>query len=490
LWIGLLAVQMVPLFAHRVLPMLEVPKDLAIARVWHSAHVPEMRISDHYSPMRRLWPGSLIYFLLDGFMYLTRVDTCGKLVLALYMILFPLSIAVLARSLRRSPWLGLLAFPLVLNRSWMFGFSDVLLGGSLAFLAMAALLRLLDEGRQQAWLAVVAVLTFLANLEAFAAFVVAALLLLFLARRQRERLRAASLALAPSLALGFAFWLDSTADRSSGAEWSATFKDFPGLMTELPKRVLDVVPGSLDMKLLGAVAATLVILCIWKGVREVEPARQRRVLVIVLGWFAAYSLLPWDLKTPYFEQSYAPRVAPFLAAALLLLPRRPLIGAQRLILLPVIAISVYLPLKLNKLYREFNRRNSGFLRLSQEVPKGGKSVTLMAGLRYSRESIDLAGDPVVPGAVYWYWGGWPLAIAGGYTPWVLDTTPFVHVDKHMIAPAEPVPDRVPLRSMPGYEFYFTRGLGDQFDREPALHIVDQFGDWTLLRRVYDLSDEP
>jgi hypothetical protein len=486
LWSALVIVQLFPLFNNRVLPMLEAPRDLAIARVWHSAGSADWHISDYYTPQFRLWPGTLAYYLLHLFLYALPIEAAHKLLLAIYIIVFPLSVAVLARALGRSAWLGLLAFLLVFNRTFMFGYSGALLGGALVFLTLAVLIDHLETGRHQVLLALLSILTFLANLATFAVFLVAAAGLIALARR---RLRSTLLALGPMLALSVAFALDEGGERVLGDDWVATFKDFPALIGEFPKRVLDVMPGSMDMKLFALLGATVVVLCIWKGVRD-RQAPDRRLLVILLALFCGYSLLPWDFKEPFAEQAYAARLAPFLAAGLLLLPRRPLLGAQRLILLPVIAASVYVPIRLSKIYRDFSRRNSGFLRLAHDVPRGSRTIVLIAGLRYSRESIDLVTDAAAPGAVFWNWGGWPLALQGGYAPYVLEKTPFVRVDKRLIAPKPPAPDRVPLRQVPHFDFYFTRGVAEAFDREPALHIVDQFGDWTLLKRVYELSDEP
>jgi hypothetical protein len=491
LWLALVTVQLIPIFNNRLLPMLEAPRDLSIARVWHSAHSADWHISDYYTPLFKLWPGTLSYYLLDLFLYGLPIEASHKLLLSVYVVLFPLSIAFLARALGRSAWLGILAFPLVLNRSFMFGYTGVLLGGALAFLALAALVRHLDEGRGQLALLFLSVLAFLANLATFAVYLVAVVGLMALSWRQTKRLRSALFALGPTLALTLGFALDSGGERVLGDEWVATFKDLPALIGDFPKRVLDVMPGSNDMRLLGVVFGTVLVLALWKGVKDETPGpERRRLLVILIALFSGYSLLPWELKEPFVESAYAARLAPLLAAGFLLLPRRPLVGAQRIILIPVIAASVYLPLKLGKLYRDFSRRNSGFLRLAHEVPRGSRSVVLIAGMRYSRESIDLATDGAAPGAVFWHWGGWPLALNGGYVPYILEKTPFVRVDKQLTAPKQPVSDRVPLRQLPHFDFYFTRGVTEAFDREPALHIVDQFGDWTLLRRVYDLSDEP
>jgi hypothetical protein len=488
LWLALAAVQLVPIINNRMLPMLEAPRDMALARVWHSAGSPDWRIGEHYTPLYRLWPGTLIYYLLDLLLYLTPVEGAEKALLCGYLLLFPIALALLARALGRSAWLALLAFPLLFNRTFMFGYTGTLLGGALTLLALAALITFLDSGRRQVALILLSLLAFLAELSTFAVYLVSAAGILWLGRR-RPRARGALLALLPTLALVFAFVLDAGGEKLPADDWVATFKDLPALIGELPKRVLDVMPGSIDMKLLALVAGTLLVLCVWKGMRDEGPER-RRLPIILFTWFFAYSIFPWDLKEPLYAPGYAARLAPLFAATLVLLPRRALVGAQRLILLPIIAASVYLPLKMNKLYRDFSRRNAGFIRLVHEVPRGSSTVTLIAGLRYSRESIDLASDLSVPGAVFWNWGGWPLALSGGYAPYVLDKSPLVRVDKPLKAPKPPPPDRVPLRQVPHFDFYFTRGVAEAFDREPALHIVDQFGDWTLLRRVYDLSDEP
>jgi hypothetical protein len=489
LWLALVAVQLVPIFNNRLLPMLEAPRDLALARVWHSARAEDWHVGDYYSPIYRLWPGTLIYYLLDLFLYAMPIEAAHKLLLSLYVVLFPLSIAVLARALGRSAWLAILAFPLVYNRTFMFGYSGVLLGASLTFLALAALITSLDRRRVTIPLIFLSVLAFLANLQTAAVFVLAAAGLIWLAHRRGTPLRGTLFALGPMLALLVAFGLDAGSERFLGGDdWVATFKDLPALVIDFPKRVLDVMVGTIDMNLLGLLAITWLVLCVWKGVRD--PQSWPRLGIILLAFFAGYSLLPWELKEPFAEPAYAPRLAPFLAAALLLLPRRPLAGAQRLVLIPVLAAAVYLPLKLNRFYRDFSRRNSGYLRLAHELPRGATTLTLIAGMRYSRDSIDFATDVAATGAVYWHWGAWPLALNGGYAPYVLDRSPLVRVDKQLKAPKPPAPDRVPLRQVPFFDYYFTRGIAEAFDREPALHIVDQLADWTLLKRVYELSDEP
>jgi hypothetical protein len=490
LWIALAVVQLVPVFSQRMLPMLELPRDLAVARVWHSTGNPDYNLAEYFAPMYRPWPGTLVYWLLHLALYFFQIETAGKIVLCLYLVLFPISIAVLARALGRSPWLAILAFPLLFNRAWMFGYSGLLLGGAMMFFALAMLIRVMDRGRGQLALILFSLLAYFGNLATFGVFALAAIGIVFFGRRG-PHLRPTLFALGPVTAMALAFVLDSSSERVLGDEWLATFRDFPTLISDFPKRVLDVMPGSLDLRLLLAPALTLLVLCVSKGVREPESSPQKqRLLVIVTALFASYSLLPWELKQPLQEVNYAARMAPLLAAGLVLLPRRPLEGAQRLLLLPVIALSVYLPLKLNRSYRDFSRRNSGFLRLAHETPRGSTTIVLISGLRYSRESIDVASDPSVPGAVFWNWGGWPLALNGGYAPYVLDDSPFVRVVKSLRAPKQPIPDRVPLRQIPHFDFYFTRGITDSFDREPALRIVDQFGDWTLLKRIYELSDEP
>ena len=390
LWLALAAVQLVPILNNRMLPMLEAPRDLALARVWHSARAADWRVGEFYTPLYRLWPGTLIYYLLDLLLYLMPIEATEKVLLCCYLLLFPVALGLLARALGRSVWLGVLAFPLLFNRAFIFGYTGTLLGGALVFLALAALLAYLDHGRRQLALIILSLLAFLANLATFTVFLISAAGMIWLSRRRKERVRGALFALGPALALTFSFLLDAGGEKLPAEDWLATFKDLPALIGEFPKRVLDVMPGSIDMKLLTLLFGTLVVLCVWKGVREGgEAPERRRLLVLIVTCFFAYSLFPWDLREPLYEPGYAARLAPLLAATLLLLPRRPLGGAQRLVLLPIIAASVYLPLKLNKLYRDFSRRNSGFIRLAHELPRGSSSITLIAGLRYSRESIDL-----------------------------------------------------------------------------------------------------
>ena len=85
------------------------------------------------------WPNSLCTILLSYLGPLVGYVVAAKLLLSVYLLAWPLSVAVLARSLGRSEWLALLTLPTMLDLSWGLGFLGFLLGKPLVVLALAGM---------------------------------------------------------------------------------------------------------------------------------------------------------------------------------------------------------------------------------------------------------------------------------------------------------------------------------------------------------------
>src|SRR5262249_44191650 len=149
----------------------------------------------------RPMPGALHYWLIHVFMYVLPVEIAGKVFLSLYLILFPLSVLTLARTLGRSPWLALGAFPLAFNRNWAYGYGGYLFSPCLALVALSALLRFLDDGRQRSLtiFLLTATACLLAHPVQWMVLTVAALVLVVRHRQPGRRAASALLALAPSV---------------------------------------------------------------------------------------------------------------------------------------------------------------------------------------------------------------------------------------------------------------------------------------------------
>jgi hypothetical protein len=496
IWLALTVLLLIPVWNQRLLPMLDTPNDLALARAWHSFRDPTYKIAEFFTKSVQPVPGILFYFLVHLLMYVAPIEVANKIVLSAYLILFPLSVLALARALGRSPWLALGAFPLAFSRNWIFGYGGFLLGTVLAFFAFAALVRLLERGRDRdvLLLLLLSLGTYFAHVLTWLVFGLAAMGVVLAYGRSWRRGLSALIAIGPSVALGLGVYFQESADRiaASGEDWAATYRDFPTLVLDFPKRVLDIIPGTLDMTIFTVVMVTVLVLCIVVGVRvsDEEPRHRRLLPILIVALSIGYMIFPWEMQKPIAWPNCAARIAPMLAVALLMLPSGRIAGRLRFLFVPLVIASVVLPVRLVKLYRDFSRRNIGFVRLSREIPRGKRTLVLIRGLRFSLDSIDLPNDPASAGAVYWYWTAWPMAIAGGYVPYLFEHGVPVQYSSRLKAPKYPSSELVELRQAPGYDYYLVKGAGDGFEREPSLKIIDQFGEWTLFQRVYDMSDEP
>ena len=48
-----------------------------------------------------------------------------------------------------------------------------------------------------------------------------------------------------------------------------------------------------------------------------------------------------------------------------------------------------------------------------------------------------------------------------------------------------------MKTIHSYDYFLVRAIAfDTLQRHPALRIVDQVADWTLMQRVFDVTEEP
>jgi hypothetical protein len=97
-----------------------------------------------------------------------------------------------------------------------------------------------------------------------------------------------------------------------------------------------------------------------------------------------------------------------------LLPHGGVVGRRRLLIVPVILISVYYPLALSRKWVQFDRRAAGLRRLMRHVERGSSTLTLVMG-----DATDPSVDPnAVP---YVQFHAYAQYFAGGFDPWALNT---------------------------------------------------------------------
>ncbi|HWE30213.1 MAG TPA: hypothetical protein VHB97_19540 [Polyangia bacterium] len=501
IWIALTIVALVPIWHQRLLPHLDTPNHLALVRAWHNYHDASYKIAEHYALRVRPVPYFLFYFTIDLLMYVVPIEVANKLFLSAYVVLYPLAILSLARALKRSPWLALGGFLLAFNQNWIYGFSSFLMGTTFMFFSLAALIRLLDDGRpRDAWaLGVYCLLCYFSHVEAWVCFGIAAITLLLVHRHSWRRGLLASAAMLPSVLFAIAAYIEERHDRSyfhSGEGLSAlngTWRDFPTAIMEFPRRVMELFPGNLDRYILVTLTLTVLGLGIWRGTTLADDGvpQRKRLWTLLVVWLVVYVSLPYQIFKPMAWWYVSPRVPAMMAPLLLLLPALPSVrGRQRLWFIPIIICALVLPLKLAKLYGSFSQRNASFMRLVAELPRGAKVMVVVRNMMRGPGSEELSGDPASSAPVYWHFSSWPMALNGGYSPYLFDQGIPVTPRHKLKAPPWANTDTFDIRQAPDFEYYLVRDPTDEMEREPSLKLADKAGNWALFKRIYKSTDEP
>jgi len=489
LWIALTVVALVPVWSQRLLPMLDTPNHLAMARAWHDFHDPASHVARFYTLHVRPAPYILFYASLHALMFVTSIEVANKLLLSAYLVAFPLSIRALVTSLGRSPWLALGAFPLAFNQAWIYGFTAHLVAVCLMFFALAALVRYLRDGarRELVALSSLALVLCLWHVLPWGVLGLCALALGVVHRREPRRVAAAALALAPSGALMAA--MTYAARRDGGfvrdTEFVARWRDVPTLLTEFPRRVADLFPGSTDTLCLAAVGASVLGLCLtrgaflaWRGEFE-----RRQTLAILAAMLLAYVCLPWEIRHPVSWWYVSGRLPAMIAPVLLCLPALPPGDAARLWALPIVVAALVLPLNLSAVARDFDRRCAPFMRLVERIPRGAPTLVLARGMMRGSGSEEKSGDPATSGPAYWHFSAWPMALRGGCAPYLFDIGVPVRARRRLTAPDWFAPDRFELSHAPDFDYYLVRAPTDATLHEPRLTVTARDGDWVLFRRA-------
>jgi hypothetical protein len=201
----------------------------------------------------------------------------------------------------------------------------------------------------------------------------------------------------------------------------------------------------------------------------------------------AYVALPYSIKQPMSWWYVAPRLPALIAPLLLLLPSIELRRWRALVMAPAAVATLVLVIKLTTLYTDFNRRNIGFMRLVDRLPRGAATLVLARGLIVG--DPESSGDPASSAPVYWHFMSWPMALHGAFSPYLFDQgipvrprpgTPHYNVAKT---------DALDFKSAPEFQYYLVHASSDTMVPDRVRVVADD-GAWTLYHRVAAASDEP
>jgi hypothetical protein len=478
--IGLWVVALLPIWGSRFLPLGDLPDHVAGIALYHRFDDPSWGYQNYYISNRILVPYWGHYFPTHLFAYLVSIETANKLFLSIYAAALPASVLVLGRRFGMSPWLAVTAFPLVFSYSFGWGFVSSAAGWPLALFALAQLDALVEapNARRAAALFALTSGTYFMHLLPWLFLGCAAALLLAVKRPGRRTLEQAAAALLPSVLLaawGFHAARASGSGMATGGGLVVVREPLSALLKETGERL---VMSSMEVPSwpvwLGLVATLALVAALRPG-RTVARLPLAWALLALVGYLA----LPHQIVRPIQWWNVSPRM---LATVVLLLPCAlpgALEGWRRALVVPAIAAALWYPLRLDAVFRAFDRRAHGFVEVMGRVARGDNTLVM----NFERSK----GPSLVQGLPFNEFNAYAQVIAGGYNPFPLQMG-FPVLEKKGAAPPAPhwstfVGDfRQPLHGA-AFDWvitFFEPHTGQLFgDFASKVPLVAQSGEWRL-----------
>jgi hypothetical protein len=124
------------------------------------------------------------------------------------------------------------------------------------------------------------------------------------------------------------------------------------------------------------------------------------------------------------------------------------------------------------------------------LPQGSRTLVVVRNMMRGTGSEELSGDPATSGPVYWHFSSWPMALKGGYGPYVFDQGIPIVPKFRLAQPSWTNTDNFELRQAPDFNYYIVRNPSDDMEREPSLKVMERLGEWVMFKRIHKLTDEP
>jgi MFS family permease len=303
--IVLVAASLALIWLFRYIPTQDGPAHLYNSHILREYLNPAYNFQQFYSLRAILIPNLIAHGLLSLFMFIFPPLIAEKVVVSLYVILFPAAIVYLQEAVRPgNRWLALLSFPLIFNYLFLMGFY--------AF-AFAVPVFAIVIGYWWTWKntlnwrnvlvinALLAILFFCHIVPyVFAVFAILFLSVLVL-RSQWHKLAWSAAAVLPSTLLFFNYYIGSNVDATGSFIFDSS--RIPDLLSDLAQmKVLvsyddtqQIFAWAYSVLLLG-----LVMLTIRQGLGGVKSLRawldeRGAFLLLLLAMLAAYLMIPWSI---------------------------------------------------------------------------------------------------------------------------------------------------------------------------------------------------
>jgi hypothetical protein len=421
LWI----VTLLPLWVPRFLPLLDLPNHIDAIAIWHRYHDPSWRYSDYYDLNLLPVPYWGYFFPVHLMAYVIPLEVANKIYLSAYALALPVGCVLLAVRMGRSPWLAVFTWPLVFNMNFMFGFITCCAGMAVLPYCIVALdLYMEAPSRKRAvglFFAVMAL--YFTHVLPWLYFGVGSIIILFSHGWHPRRILTAAALMVPSVLvaiLGFhdASSAGNTSVKHGRIEFEAKWEQMKNLLGDIPDRLVTQWQtndqGYWFVAIMGALWLMIALSATPEPDEKPRPGYRYRLELLFLLAALAIFKLPIYQKKPVDLWMVGGRFVAVSAMLGALLPRGPLTGKRRWLMLPVLALCVWYPLQLTYHWRRFDKRASGMRRLMTMVPRGSSTLTLVVG-----DYGDVDADPqAVP---YIQFHSYAQLYGGGYNPWALST---------------------------------------------------------------------
>ncbi|CAK0742362.1 conserved membrane hypothetical protein [Gammaproteobacteria bacterium] len=348
-WILLLTVTcLIPIWWLRFLPMQDYPQHLFITKILTSFYDPHLDWSSHYDINLHSGAYALSYGLMVLLTTISDVETAGKIVISLYVVLMTGVVLRIRRYYppEPMPWPLLLVFPLLFHQCYFLGFQSYLLSLPLLFFS---LMQLIDFAHQRVTLhsllalMVSVVLLILAHPYTVLVFLVLGSVMVLTTWQHRSVL---TRALVPMLLVGILFigWLVTGSNQPESAKLNWEISWWPVKSVALFLMMMFYgLRWQNGVDISSIVLWSLVVLLLWGNARRAQ-AQPISYFSQLMRWFLSAALLGFFVLPFWFGfySYFNLRLAPIIY------------------FLSVFAVA-HLPLGPARLARSFNFNSSAFL---------------------------------------------------------------------------------------------------------------------------------
>jgi hypothetical protein len=430
LFVGAFAVlwicALIPIWGVRFLPLLDFPNHLGAMAILHRFHDPTWGYDRFYTLNLKPVPYWGHYFPVHLLAYLMPLEAANKVWISGYALALPLGTAVLAKQIGRSPLLGLLAFPFVFSFCFAYGFLSFVGGVALFPWALASLEAFLTRptrGRAVA-LTLLSLALYLMHVMPWILFGLFAGILLLSHGWHPKRMLAAAGCMLVSVAVALEGYVRQAGHYTKATtlarnttkigDWMMRFEKQSFAFKRLSDRWLTGIPDKLPAIVMIVFAVTWLALVVTSRRGPRRPEFGARYEIVLGLCIVAYFFLPQAIYQPISWWYISGRMTMFIAIVAVLVPRGAIDGWRRLLLVPMLIVSIAYPIDLFVHWRAFMRRATPFVRLMSLVPRGSSTMVLMIG--------DKADPDVDKNSVpYLEFHALAQVLAGGFDPWAQAT---------------------------------------------------------------------